>query len=99
MVVAEFKNYDGPIGQSEVESLQQYLLPKAKRSFGLLCSRTPPSDSALKARRRAWMTAENIILFLSDGVLADIIRIRASDDDPSSVLEAQMDEFFIALAP
>jgi hypothetical protein len=45
------------------------------------------------------MTAENIILFLSDGDLADIIRIRASDDDPSSVLEAQMDEFFIALAP
>ena len=47
--------------QQQVESLQQYLLPKAKRSFGLICSRTAPSESALKARRRAWMVSENII--------------------------------------
>jgi hypothetical protein len=75
MVVAEFKNLVDPIGQGEVESLQQYLLPKAKRSFGLLCSRHPPSESAKRARRRAWMVAENIILFLSDEDLSEIVRI------------------------
>ena len=99
MVVAEFKNYSEPIGQTEVESLQQYLLPKARRSFGLLCSRFPPSDSALKARRRAWMLAENIILFLSDDDLKEIVHLAADDQDPSSVLDAQIDDFFITLAP
>jgi hypothetical protein len=99
LVVAEFKNYDSPIGQNEVESLQQYLLPKAKRSFGLLCSREPPLESAIKARRRAWMLAENIILFLSDDDLKDIVRARSVEDDPSSILESQLDEFFIKLAP
>ena len=99
MVVVEFKNLDGQIGQGEVESLQQYLLPKAKRSFGLLCSRAPPSQSAVKARRRAWMTAENLILFLSDPDLEELIRCRSAGEDPAQVLESQMDDFFITLAP
>lgn len=99
LVVAEFKNFDGPISQGEVESLQQYLLPKAKRAFGLLCSPKPPSISAIKARRRAWMIAENIILFLSNEDLKEIVRIRSDEGDPSEVLDAQMDEFFITLSP
>jgi hypothetical protein len=99
MVVVEFKNYESSVGQTEVESLQQYLLPKARRSFGLLCVRKNPSESALKARRRAWMIAENIILFLSDGDMAEIVRLRAENSDPSIVLETQMDDFFISLAP
>ncbi len=45
------------------------------------------------------MIAENIILFVSDGDLAEIVRLRSIDADPSVVLEAQMDDFFIALAP
>lgn len=48
MVVAEFKNHTEKIGPAEVESLQQYLMPEAKRSFGILCSRKGPSPSAIK---------------------------------------------------
>jgi Restriction endonuclease len=99
MVVVEFKNFAESIGQGEVESLQQYLLPKAKRSFGLLCSRLAPSGSAVKARRRAWMIADNLIVFLSDEELKDIVRTRSGGGDPSLVLDAQIDEFFIHLAP
>jgi hypothetical protein len=99
MMVVEFKNYVDSIGQNEVESLQQYLLPKAKRSFGLLCSRQVPSDSAIRARRRAWMIAENIILFASDEDLKEMVRRRAADEDPSVVFDSQLDEFFITLAP
>ena len=99
MVVAEFKNYADPIGQAEVESLQQYLLPSALRSFGLLCSRHAPSQSAIRARRRAWLIASNIILFLSDDDLKEMIRIRSDDDDPATLLDTKLDEFFIHLAP
>lgn len=99
MMVAEFKNYVDPIGQGEVESLQQYLLPKAKRSFGLLCSRVPPSNSALKARRRAWMVAENIILFADDNDLKEMIKLRSAGENPEPILDSQLDEFFVTLAP
>jgi hypothetical protein len=99
MVVAEFKNHTEKIGQTEVESLQQYLMPEAKRSFGILCSRRGPSPSALKARRRAWMTSRNLILFLSDLDLEELLRKRDAGEDPSLVLDSQMDDFFITLAP
>ena len=99
MVVVEFKNYKTPIGQKEVESLQQYLMSSAMRSFGIICSRTHPSKSALKARRRAWMASSNLILFLSDLDLQEIVRARTDDQDTSRVLESQMEDFFITLVP
>ena len=99
MVVTEFKNLDGPLRQKEVESLQQYLLPKAKRSLGILCGRHAPSNQAIKARRRAWMEADKLILFLSDQDLIDLVRIKANGGDSSEVLDGKMDEFFVTLAP
>lgn len=99
MVVVEFKNYKTPIGQKEVESLQQYLMPSAMRSFGIICSRTHPSMSALKARRRAWMASNNLILFLSDLDLQEIVRARTDDEDTSRILESQMEDFFMTLVP
>jgi hypothetical protein len=93
MVVVEFKNHDGDVGQEEVESLQQYLMPQAKRSFGILCSRDNPSPSAVKARRRAWVMASNLILFLFDLDLEELIRTKASGKDTPRVLESQMDVF------
>ena len=99
MVVAEFKNHAEKIGQIEIESLQQYLMPEAKRSFGILCSRKAPSQSAIRARRRAWMTSRNLILFLSDLDLEDLLAKRDAGEDTSLVLDSQMDEFFITLAP
>ncbi len=99
MVVAEFKNLTEEIGQTEVESLAQYLMPKALRSFGLLCSRLGPSRSAKTARRRAWVEDRKLILFLSDVDLLEIARTRAEGGDPCEVLDAEMDEFFVHLAP
>ena len=99
MVVVEFKNYKDSIGQKEVESLQQYLMPSAKRSFGIICSRKQPSKHALKARRRAWMASSNLILFLSDLDLQELIRARSDNEDTSRILEAQMEDFFITLVP
>lgn len=99
VVVAEFKNYAKEIGQKEVESLQQYLFFKARRAFGLLCSRLNASRPAVRARRRAWMLSDSLILFLSDGDLKEIIRKKQAEEDPTMVLDAQMDEFFLELAP
>lgn len=98
-MVAEFKNYTDAVGQREVESIQQYLYKKAMRMFGVLCSRKQPSESALLARRRAWVEADKLILLLSDEELKDLVRARSYGDKPTDVLDTQLGEFFLKLAP
>lgn len=98
-MVAEFKNYSEGVRQREVESIQQYLYSKAMRMFGVLCSRNQPSDSALLARRRAWVEADKLILLLSDDELKDLVRAKSYGEDPTDVLDAQLGEFFLRLAP
>ena len=97
--VAEFKNYTHTPGQKEVESIQQYLFTKAMRSFGILCSRLPASESALKARRRAWLEFEKLIVLLADEDLKEILQAKALGDDPCDILDAQLNEFFTVLTP
>ncbi len=98
-VVAEFKNYSEPIRQTEVESIQQYLYVKARRMFGLLCSRQQPSESATLARRRAWVEHDRLILFLSDEDLKDLVRARAFGEQPTAALDVQLDGFLLTLNP
>jgi Restriction endonuclease len=98
-VVAEFKNFEDEPGQKEVESLQQYLFPKAMRSFGILCSRKKPSESALIARRRAWVENEKLIVMLSDEGMIDLVNAKDSDNDPAEIIDAQLEEFFSVLCP
>ncbi|OGU13279.1 MAG: hypothetical protein A2076_13055 [Geobacteraceae bacterium GWC2_53_11] len=97
--VAEFKNYTASIGQNQVESIQQYLYHKAMRNFGLLCSRLEPSESAKKARRRAWVESEKLIVFLSDEDMKDLIIAKSFGQDPSTIIQAQLQEFFLCLCP
>lgn len=96
--VAEFKNVCAAPGQVEVESLQQYLYTDALRSFGLLCARQPPTDSAITARRRAWREFDKMIVFLSDNDFVEMLQIRAAGNDPAVVLDAKIDEFLAALS-
>lgn len=98
-MVAEFKNYTESIRQREVESIQQYLYSKAMRMFGVLCSRNQPSESALLARRRAWVEADKLILLLSDEDMKDLVRAKSYGEKPTDVLNAQLGEFFLRLAP
>lgn len=98
-VVAEFKNFENESGQKEVESLQQYLFPKAMRSFGILCSRKKASESALIARRRAWVENEKLIVVLSDEGMIDLVNAKDSDNDPAEIIDAQLEEFFSVLCP
>jgi hypothetical protein len=96
MVVAEFKNYSDEPGQAEVESIQQYLLPKAMRSLGLLCARKGPKDSALKARRRAWAEFDKLIVFLSDLELEEMLIMKSAGEDPAQLIDGKIDEFLLS---
>lgn len=96
-MVAEFKNYTDPPGQREVESIQQYLYPKAMRSFGVLCARQAASDPAVKQRRRAWVESEKLIVMLCDVDLIEMIQLKDSGEEPFEVIDAQLEEFFSVL--
>jgi hypothetical protein len=98
-VVAEFKNYTDPIGQKEVESIAQYLWGNALRNFGLLCTRLEPSDSALKARRRAWLETSKLIIILTDEDFAEMLLLKDKEEVPTDVLEGKLDDFLLGLVP
>lgn len=97
--VAEFKNLCEAPTQKEVESIQQYLFVKAKRMFGVLCCRHSPNQSALKARRRAWIEFDKLIVILSDDDMIDMLNIKGSGDDPAGVIDSQLEEFWLELTP
>lgn len=96
-VVSEFKNYTDPPGQREVESIQQYLYPKAMRSFGILCSRQAANEPAHKQRRRAWVESEKLVVMLCDNDLIEMIQLKDSGEEPFEVIDAQLEEFFSVL--
>lgn len=98
-VVAEFKNYSEQPDQKVVESIQQYLYKKAMRTFGFLCTRLEPKESALKARRRAWVEFDKLIILLTDEDLKDIVRTKSFGNDPSEIIDTQLDDFFLDLSP
>jgi WD40 repeat protein len=98
-VVTEFKNYVNPPDQKAVESLSQYLYIPGLRSFGILCSRKKASDSALKARRRAWLDANKLIVMLCDQDMQEILSLKANDQNPAQVIDSQIDDFFMHLCP
>ena len=98
-MVAEFKNYEEEIGQKEVESIRQYLYPKAMRSFGILCSRKGPKDSAEKKRRRSWVEDEKLIAFVTDSDLIDMINLKDAGEEPFEVIDSHLEEFFSVLCP
>ena len=49
--------------------------------FGLLVSRCGPNDSAEKARRRAWIEHEKLIVFLDDDDLAAMLQMAEDVED------------------
>ncbi|MEC3910318.1 restriction endonuclease [Sphingobium sp. CR2-8] len=97
--VAEYKNYTGPIGPKQVESIQQYLWIPAKRQFGLLVSRELPAPQAIVQRRRAWLEHQKMIVFLSATDLIGMLEMRENGEEPFEVIDAQLEEFFRTLSP
>ena len=95
-VVAEFKNYTGPVGKPEVIQLREYLARKTIGRFGLLVSRVPPSDAALAARRDAYSDQDCLILFLDDDNLVEMCNLRRQGGDPAEVLQRMKEEFELA---
>ncbi len=69
------------------------------RSFGILCSRKNPKESAEKKRRRAWVEDEKLIAFLTDNDLIEMINLKDGGEEPFEVIDSHLEEFFSILCP
>ena len=93
-VVVEVKNYCDPVGKAEVDQLRLYLMRKSIGRFGLLVSRLPPSESAVKSQIDAYTGREDtLILFLSDIELLRMLEMRERGEDPSDEIRRIKEEF------
>ncbi len=97
-LVVDFKNLCEPPKSKEVEQVANYLSDKARRKIGLLCSREKPSKSAFQARYNVWDKQENLVLFVSDEDIKEMIKLRYDKLDPSIVLTKQMYRFLSKLS-
>lgn len=99
LLVAEFKNRSDPTSQREVESIEQYLHSQAFRMFGILMTRTSPSESATNARRRAYNASGKMIVLIDEEETRKLIRLKMDRKDPTEILNKQIDDFLRKLTP
>jgi hypothetical protein len=96
-VAVDFKNLSSAPSSEDVEQVAGYLSDSARRKIGILCSRQKPGKSALQARYRAWNEDENLILFVTDEDIKEMIELRYDNINPSMVLARPMYRFFSKL--
>jgi hypothetical protein len=96
-VAVDFKNLSSAPSSEHVEQVESYLSDTSRRKIGIVCSRQAPSRSALQARYRAWNERENLVLFISDQDVKEMVELRYDNINPSSVLAKHMYRFFSKL--
>lgn len=96
-VAVDFKNLSSPPSCKDVEQVESYLSDSARRKIGIVCSRDIPSKSALQARYRAWNERENLVLFVTDQNIREMVELRYDHINPSCVLAKPMYRFFSKL--
>jgi hypothetical protein len=94
MPLVEFKNFDGPIGKEEIDQTRNYLTNALGR-FALVCSREEPSPQAKLRRNQVYTHDRKVILFLQDGDLREMLRMKERGEDPAFFLMDLVELFYI----
>lgn len=93
-VLLEFKNYTRSISKGEVGQAADYLKDELG-NFGIIISRKPPSESAIKKRRETWEQREKLILLISDQDIGEMVMFKERAEPPEAVLRDLIDQFRI----
>ncbi len=96
-IAVDFKNLSKEPTCKEVDQVAGYLSKQSRRRIGILCSRNAPSLSALKSRYHCWIKDENLILFVTDKDLVQMINYRYDNLNPSHILVQYIYRFFSRL--
>ena len=90
-IVFEFKNYENPIGQTEIYSTEKYLFTTALRSVGFIIARNGADDGAYRAASGALREAGKLIVIISAKVLCEMLESRDRGEEPEIALNALLD--------
>lgn len=93
LVPLECKNYVDPIGQDPVNQLSRYLRGKALGNVGILASRLDPSQQAIDARREVFRDLDQVLLFLSDFDLSQLVEVKRLAGNAEQYLQQKIDDF------
>jgi len=97
-IIFEFKNYKGPITQSEIYTTEKYLFTAALRSIAIVIARSGHSQSAALAMNGALREQGKLILCLSLNELCGMLRDYDLGEDPSNLLIQKLDDMLIGIA-
>lgn len=99
-ILFEFKNTD-KLEPSDVDQAVKYLLlgQHAIGRFGIILSRKPPSQPALKTRR-AWFARDNVVvLLIDDDLVLRMLELREAGKDPVEILQVQYEKLLREYEP
>lgn len=92
-IIVECKNYSNPIEGNNVVISSKYLGERRLGRFGIVISRFPPAESAIKERKRLWLEEGKLILFLEDEDIKTMIKLKDEGNDPEIILDKKQRDF------
>jgi hypothetical protein len=96
-LIVSCKNYSDPIRKDEVLDLSQYLAKTRLGNFGIILSRYPASESAIKEAKLRWRDDEKMIICLDDEELENMIQLKDNNNDPEKLVEKKIFDFLASL--
>ena len=87
LVLLECKNFCEKIGKEEIIKTADYLEEKSIGRFGLIASRHPPSNSAIKKRNKVYVKCKKLLLLVDDKLLNQMMDRKIEDKNPVEILQ------------
>ena len=96
--IFEFKNYAGPITQSEIYSKEKYLYTTALRTFAIIISRVGADKNAVTAMKGSLRESGKLIIGLSLKDICQMLGMKDKGDDPNTYLSDKIDKILMQLS-
>lgn len=97
-IVFEFKNYEKPITQREIYTIEKYLYEKALRKVAIIISRKGADKHAKMAARGSLRESGKLIICLSDEDLKAMLQIKKEGEKTTGgYLEDILDDMLMRL--
>jgi hypothetical protein len=96
-ILFEFKNYRNKITQSQILTTEKYLLERASRRVGIILTRKPPSDNAIRMTQGAMREHGKLMLIVDDEAVCKMLHLKERGDDPTDFLFERADSFLLSL--
>jgi hypothetical protein len=96
-VVFEFKNYNEKIKQGQIYTTEKYLFAPAMRNTAIIISWNGADKNAERAARGSLRESGKLIINLTVPDICKMVQLKASGDDPNSIIADKVDTIMMTL--